>query len=303
GRPLVGRDASRPFSSSFARFPDRRSHHAGYVSRPPARPSSLEDRGADASRRPERAPPCHAPHPSPSTLHLPSASEPSAGQMPGGGRGVDQMAGSHGVEDMLGPTERDAGVEAPNVGGDTPNVALGSALDVGPSSPKAVADRVASAAPCDVVVAADLDAPFIGPASVYGRGLAEEAAWRTAIRVAVAVAQANPRIRGEGWAGSLTELTGGRGDAAILGGTRSVLVILRTEGGKPRTLVVAARREGEFSDSERRAMTAAAARPEPRDPVVIAALEAIAARTGVPLGVLHAGKMMWAAASLWRALG
>src|SRR5690606_22520390 len=63
------------------------------------------------------------------------------------------------------------------------------------------------------------------------------------------------------------------------------------------------RREGEFSDSERRAMTAAAARPEPRDPVVIAALEAIAARTGVPLGVLHAGKMMWAAASLWRALG
>lgn len=212
------------------------------------------------------------------------------------------MAGSHGVEDMLGPTERDAGVE-PNVGGETPNVALGTALEAGPSSPKAVADRVASAAQCDVVVAADLDAPFIGPSSVHGRGLAEEAAWRTAIRVAAAVAQAAPRPRGEGWSGSLTELTGGRGDAAILGGTRSVLVILRSEGGKPRTLVVAARREGDFGDAERRAMTAAAARPEPRDPVIIAALEAVAARTGVPLGVLHAGKMMWAAASLWRALG
>jgi|GEM_PF-1885751 len=212
------------------------------------------------------------------------------------------MAGSHGVEDMLGPGERDGAVSAPPVG-ETPNVALGTALEAGPSSPKAVADRVASAAPCDVVVVADLDAPFIGPQSVYGRGLAEEAAWRTAIRVAAAVAQAAPRPRGEGWAATLAELTGGRGDAAILGGTRSVLVILRSEGGKPRTLVVAARRESEYTDAERRAMTAAAARPEPRDPVIIAALEAVAARTGVPLGLLHNGKMMWAAASLWRALG
>lgn len=50
-------------------------------------------------------------------------------------------------------------------------------------------------------------------------------------------------------------------------------------------------------------MTAAAARPEPRDPVIVAALEAVANRTGVPLGLLHAGKLMWAAGPLWRALG
>ena len=183
------------------------------------------------------------------------------------------------------------------------NIALSTALEAGPSSPRAVAERVASAAPCDVVVAADLDAPFIGPSSVYGRGLADEAAWRTAIRVAAQVANAAPRSRGDSWAGSLAELSGGRGDTAILGGARAVLVILRSEGGRPRTLVVAARRETEFGDVERRAMTAAAARPEPRDPVIVAALEAVASRTGVPLGLLHAGKLMWAAGPLWRALG
>jgi DNA-binding CsgD family transcriptional regulator len=205
---------------------------------------------------------------------------------------------------MLGPTEREGGLSTPSItSGEAPNVALSTALEAGPSSPRAVAERVASAASCDVVVAADLDAPFIGPTSVYGKGLADEAAWRTAIRVAAAVAQAAPRPRGEGWAGSLAELTGGRGDAAILGGTKSVLVIVRSEGGRPRTLVVAARREGDFGDAERRAMTAAAARPEPRDPVIVAALEAVAGRTGVPLGLLHAGKLMWATAPLWRALG
>lgn len=213
------------------------------------------------------------------------------------------MAHNQGVEEMLGPTESEGGVATPITGAEAHNVALSTALEAGPSSPRAVAERVSSAAHCDVVVAADLDAPFIGPASVYGKGLADEAAWRTAIRVAAAVAQAAPRSRGDGWAGSLSELTGGRGDAAILGGTRSVLVITRSEGGRPRTLVVAARREGDFSDAERRAMTAAAARPEPRDPVIVAALEAVATRTQVPLGLLQAGKLMWAASPLWRALG
>lgn len=213
------------------------------------------------------------------------------------------MAGGHGVEDVLGPSERESGIGAPITSAEAQNVALTTALEAGPSSPRAVAERVHSAAFCDVVVAADLDAPFIGPASVYGRGLADEAAWRTAIRVATAVAAASPKPRGDGWSGSLTELTGGRGDAAILGGSRSVLVIVRAEGGRPRTLVVAARREGDFGDAERRAMTAAAARPEPRDPVVVAALEAVATRTGVPLGLLQGGKLMWAAGPLWRALG
>jgi len=205
---------------------------------------------------------------------------------------------------MFRPTEREAAAGTPVPAPEAQqNVALSTALEAGPSSPRAVADRVASAAPCDVVVAADLDAPFIGPSSVYGRGLADEAAWRTAIRVAAQVANAAPRSRGDSWAGSLAELSGGRGDSAILGGARAVLVILRSEGGRPRTLVVAARREGEFGDVERRAMTAAAARPEPRDPVIVAALEAVAGRTGVPLGLLHAGKLMWAAGPLWRALG
>ena len=204
---------------------------------------------------------------------------------------------------MFRPTERDAATSAA-VGAETQqNVALSTALEAGPSSPRAVAERVASAAPCDVVVAADLDAPFIGPTSVYGRGLADEAAWRTAIRVAAAVASGSVKVRGEGWAVPLGELTGGRNDSAILGGARSVLVILRSEGGRPRTLVVAARRDSEYGDAERRAMTAAAARPEPRDPVIVAALEAVAGRTGVPLGLLHAGKLMWAAGPLWRALG
>ncbi|WP_373044636.1 helix-turn-helix transcriptional regulator [Vulgatibacter sp.] len=205
---------------------------------------------------------------------------------------------------MFRPTEREAATGTPIPGPEAQqNVALSTALEAGPSSPRAVAERVASAAACDVVVAADLDAPFIGPTSVYGRGLADEAAWRTAIRVAAQVANAAPRSRGDSWAGSLAELSGGRGDTAILGGARAVLVILRSEGGRPRTLVVAARREGEFGDAERRAMTAAAARPEPRDPVIVAALEAVASRTGVPLGLLHAGKLMWAAGPLWRALG
>jgi DNA-binding CsgD family transcriptional regulator len=206
---------------------------------------------------------------------------------------------------MFRPTEREAatGTPIPATEAQQQNVALSTALESGPSSPRAVAERVASAAACDVVVAADLDAPFIGPASVYGRGLADEAAWRTAIRVAAQVANAAPRSRGDSWAGSLAELSGGRGDSAILGGARAVLVILRSEGGRPRTLVVAARRENEFGDAERRAMTAAAARPEPRDPVIVAALEAVAGRTGVPLGLLHAGKLMWAAGPLWRALG
>ncbi len=205
------------------------------------------------------------------------------------------------MEEILRPSEREP---SSAVGSETQqNVALSTALESGPSSPRAVAERVASAAACDIVVAADLDAPFIGPASVFGRGLADEAAWRTAIRVASAVVSAAPKSRGEGWAGSLNELTGGRGDAAILGQARSVLVIVRAEGGRPRTLVVAARREAEFGDAERRAMTAAAARPEPRDPVIVAALEAVAGRTGVPLGLLHAGKLMWAAGPLWRALG
>ena len=206
---------------------------------------------------------------------------------------------------MFRPTEREAaaGTPVPAPEAQQQNVALSTALEAGPSSPRAVAERVASAAQCDVGVAADLDAPFIGPSSVYGRGLADEAAWRTAIRVAAQVANAAPRSRGDSWAGSLAELSGGRGDAAILGGARAVLVILRSEGGRPRTLVVAARRESEFGDVERRAMTAAAARPEPRDPVIVAALEAVAGRTGVPLGLLHAGKLMWAAGPLWRALG
>lgn len=204
---------------------------------------------------------------------------------------------------MFRPTEREAAAGTPVPTAEAQNVALSTALEAGPSSPRAVAERVASAAPCDVVVAADLDAPFIGPASVHGKGLADEAAWRTAIRVAAQVANAAPRTRGDGWAGSLAELSGGRGDAAIFGGARAVLVILRSEGGRPRTLVVAARRDSEFGDAERRAMTAAAARPEPRDPVIVAALEAVAGRTGVPLGLLHAGKLMWAAGPLWRALG
>ncbi len=206
---------------------------------------------------------------------------------------------------MFRPTEREAaaGTALPGPEAQQQNIALSTALEAGPSSPRAVAERVASAASCDVVVAADLDAPFIGPTSVYGRGLADEAAWRTAIRVAAQVANAAPRSRGDSWAGSLAELSGGRGDAAILGGARAVLVILRSEGGRPRTLVVAARRDGDFGDVERRAMTAAAARPEPRDPVIVAALEAVAGRTGVPLGLLHAGKLMWAAGPLWRALG
>lgn len=215
---------------------------------------------------------------------------------------MESLPGGHGVEDMFRPTEREAApVPAPET--HTANVALSTALESGPSSPRAVAERVSSAAPCDVVVAADLDAPFIGPTSVYGKGLADEAAWRTAIRIAAAVAHAAPRQRGDGWAGSLAEITGGRGDASILGGARSVLVILRAEGGRPRTLVVAARRDSEFGDAERRGMTAAAARPESRDPVIVAALEAVAGRTGVPLGLLHAGKLMWAAGPLWRALG
>lgn len=209
------------------------------------------------------------------------------------------------MEELLRPTDREgaAGPSAVGAGGEATNIALSTALESGPSSPRAVAERVASAAACDIVVAADLDSPFIGPASVYGKGLADEAAWRTAIRVAAIVAGAAPKQRGDGWAGSLTELTGGRGDASILGQTRAILVILRSEGGRARTLVAAARREGEFGDVERRAMTAAAARPEPRDPVIVAALEAVAARTGVPLGLLHAGKLMWAAGPLWRALG
>jgi len=207
------------------------------------------------------------------------------------------------MEEILRPTaERESSATA-EVGFEAQNIALSTALESGPSSPRAVAERVASAATCDVVVAADLDSPFIGPSSVFGKGIADEAAWRTAIRVAAAVAAAAPKPRGDGWAGSLSEITGGRGDAAILGQARSVLVIVRAEGGRPRTLVVAARRETEFGDAERRAMTAAAARPEPRDPVIVAALEAVAGRTGVPLGLLHAGKLMWAAGPLWRALG
>jgi len=207
------------------------------------------------------------------------------------------------MEEILRPTaDREPSATA-EVGFEAQNVAIATALESGPSSPRAVAERVASAAACDVVVAADLDSPFIGPASVFGKGIADEAAWRTAIRVAAAVAAAAPKPRGDGWAGSLSEITGGRGDAAILGQARSVLVIVRAEGGRPRTLVVAARRDAEFGDAERRAMTAAAARPEPRDPVIVAALEAVAGRTGVPLGLLHAGKLMWAAGPLWRALG
>lgn len=204
---------------------------------------------------------------------------------------------------MYRPTEREPGSSVPIGSGETPNVAISAPMDAGPSSPRAVAERVASAAPCDIVVAADLDAPFVGPASVYGRGLADEASWRTAIRVATAVAQASPKPRGEGWSGPLSELTGGRKDAAPLAGARSVLAIVRAEGGRPRTLVIAARREAEFGDAERRAMMAAAARPEPRDPVIVSALEAVAERTGVPLGLLQGGRLMWAAAPLWRALG
>lgn len=207
------------------------------------------------------------------------------------------------MEEILRPTAERESSATTEVGFEAQNIALSTALESGPSSPRAVAERVGSAAACDVVVAADLDSPFIGPASVFGKGIADEAAWRTAIRVASAVAAAAPKPRGDGWAGSLAEITGGRGDAAILGQARSVLVIVRAEGGRPRTLVVAARREAEFGDAERRAMTAAAARPEPRDPVIVAALEAVAGRTGVPLGLLHAGKLMWAAGPLWRALG
>lgn len=187
--------------------------------------------------------------------------------------------------------------------GEPPNVAIGTAIESGPSSPRAVAERVASAAPCDVVIAADLDAPFIGPASVFGRGIADEAAWRTAVRVAAAVSQSGQKPRGDSWSGSLAELTGGRGDASLIGGAKSVVVIVRSEGGRSRTLVVAARREAEFGDAERRAMTGAAARPEPRDPLIVAALEAVAERTGIPLGLLENGRLMWAASPLWRALG
>ncbi|AKU90194.1 helix-turn-helix transcriptional regulator [Vulgatibacter incomptus] len=204
------------------------------------------------------------------------------------------------MEEIFHPAERESPT-APIA--EAQNIALSTALESGPSSPRAVAERVSSAAACDLVVAADLDAPFIGPGSVFGKGIADEAAWRTAIRVAAAVANAAPRPRGEGWSSSLAELTGGRGDAAILGQARSVIVILRAEGGRPRTLVVAARKEADFGDAERRAMTAAAARPEARDPVIVAALEAVASRTGVPLGLLHSGKLMWAAGPLWRALG
>lgn len=206
-----------------------------------------------------------------------------------------------GVQDML-PSEREAGM--PSTGTESPaNVAIATSLEAGPSSPRAVAERVASAAPCDVVIAADLDAPFIGPGSVFGKGIAEEAAWRTAVRVAAAVVAASPKPRHETWAGSLSELTGGRGDASLLGGARSILVIVRAEIGRPRTLVVAARRDSDFGDAERRAMTAAAARPEPRDPLIVVALEAVAERSGMPLGLLEAGRLMWAASSLWRALG
>jgi len=207
------------------------------------------------------------------------------------------------MEELLRPTDREGASDSSSSSAEVANVALSTALESGPSSPRAVAERVASAAACDVVVAADLDSPFVGPASVYGRGIADEAAWRTAIRLVAVVVNAAPRVRGDSWAGSLNELTGGRGDPSILGQARAVLVILRSEGGRPRTLVMAARREAEFGDVERRAMTAAAARPEPRDPVIVAALEAVAHRTGVPLGLLHGGKLMWAAGPLWRALG
>ena len=97
--------------------------------------------------------------------------------------------------------------------GDPVNVAISTGLESGPSSPRAVAERVASAAACDVVIAADLDAPFIGPGSVFGRGIAEEAAWRTAVRVASLVSQSGQKPRGDAWSGSLSELTGGRRDA------------------------------------------------------------------------------------------
>lgn len=178
-----------------------------------------------------------------------------------------------------------------------------SDLEAGPSSPRGVVERVLSAAAVDLVIVADLSAAYVGPPSVRAHGLEDDIAWRTAVWCAGRLGDVKPPVGSEAWTGSMSDVSASRGAPGPLAGCRGVLFILRAEGGRPRTLVVVGRRGAEFGDAERRRITSAAARPEPREVPLVAALEAVADRTGVPLGLLENGRLMWAAPTLWRAVG